>query len=126
MMMANSSPPIRATTSSSRAASQALSDKFEQLIADMVAERIVNTLKLIKVEAQHRETLATLDALDLVVELLQQEHAIGQLGQRVMARHMRDSVFGTLTLCHVFMGGEPATARNRLVDDRNSPPIGQI
>ena len=57
-----------------RAAAQTLADKFEQLIADMVTERIVDALELIEVEAQHRQALAALDALDLVVELLQQEH----------------------------------------------------
>src|SRR4029077_7031757 len=92
-------------------------DQLQEFIADMVAERIIDALELIKVETQHRQALATLHALDFVIELLQQQYAIGKVGQRVVARHMRDAVFGALALGYVLMGGQPAAARDRLVHD---------
>ena len=92
----------------------------------MVPQRVVDALELIKVEAQYCEAFAALDALDFVVELLEQQNAIGQIRQGVVARHVRDALLGTLTLGHVFMRGEPAAAGDRFVDDRNSPPVRQV
>ena len=83
---------MRATTSISRMQPRRRSaDQLEQLVADRVAERVVDALEVVEVEAKHREALAALDALDLVLELFAQQRAVWQVGQRVMARHVRDS-----------------------------------
>ena len=63
---------MRATMSSSRASSQAFADQLQQFVADVMAERIVDALELVEIETQHRQALAALDALYLVVELLEQ------------------------------------------------------
>ena len=55
-----------------RAAAQAVGDQLEQFVADRMAERIVDALELIEIEAQHREALAALDALELVIQPLAQ------------------------------------------------------
>ncbi len=91
-----------------------------------MAERIVDALELIEIEAEHRQALAALHALDLVIELLEQQHAIGQVGQRVVARHVRDAVFRALAFGDVFVGGEPAAARDRFVDDGKCAAVRQI
>ena len=72
--------------------------------ADVMAERIVDALELVEIETQHRQALAALDALYLVVELLEQQHAVGQIGQRVMACHVRDALFRALTFSYIFLG----------------------
>ena len=100
-----------------RAAAQTLADQLEQLVADMVAERIVDALEVVEVETEHREALAALDALDLVIELFEQQRAVGQVGQRVVARHVRDTFLGALAFRDVFMGCQPAAAGDRFVDD---------
>ena len=76
-----------------RATAQAFADELKEFVADMVAERVVDALEVIEVEAEHRQALAALDALDLVIELLEQQRAVGQVGQGVVARHMRDAFF---------------------------------
>src|SRR5581483_7457026 len=76
-----------------RATAQALADELEQLVADMMAERVVDALEVIEGEA-----LAALDALDLVVELFEQKRPVWKIGEGVMPRHMRDPFLGALTL----------------------------
>ena len=54
--MANSSPPSRATVSLSRDASrQPARDLLQQLVADRMAERVVDALEMVEIEAQHRQ-----------------------------------------------------------------------
>ena len=109
-----------------RAAAQALADELEQLVADMMAERVIDALEMIEVEAKHRQALATLDALDLVVELFEQQRAIRQVSQRVVARHVRDTFFRALALGDVFMGCEPTATCKRFVDDREGASVRQV
>ena len=109
-----------------RAAAQALADELEQLVADVMAERVVDALELIEVETEHGQAFAALDALDLVIELLEQQHAIGQIGQCVVARHVRDAVFRALPFGDVFVGGEPAAVRDRLVDDGKGASVRKV
>jgi len=90
-----------------------------------MTEGVVNALELVEIETQDRQAFAALDALDLVIELFEQQHAIRQIRQRVMARHVRDAFFRTLTFGDIFVGREPAAAGDRLVDDRKSPAIRQ-
>ena len=45
------------------AAAQSLGDNFEELVADRVAERVVDALEMIEVETEHCQRLAALDAL---------------------------------------------------------------
>src|SRR5262249_36534104 len=105
------------------AAAQAFADELEQLIANVVTQRVVDALELIEIKAQHRQAFTALDPLDLMVELLKQENAVWQIRQRVVTRHVRDAFFRALTLSPVFVGGQPAAADNGLVDDRKSPPV---
>ena len=91
-----------------------------------MTQRVVDALELVKIKAQHSQAFAALDPLDLMVELLKQENTVWQIGQRVVTRHVRDAFFRPLTLSDVFVGGQPAAADNRLVDDRKSPPVRQI
>ena len=70
--------------------------------------------------------LAALDALELVLEAFAQQHAIGQVGERVVARHVRDLLFGAPTLGDVFVGGEPSAGGERLVHDREDAAVGQV
>ena len=92
----------------------------------MVAERIVDALEVVEVEAKHREALAALDALDLVIELFEQQRAVWQVGQRVVARHVRDTFLRALAFRDVFMGCQPAAAGDRFVDDRKCAPVRQV
>ena len=108
-----------------RAVAQPLAHQLQQLVADRMAERVIDALELVEVEAEHRQAFAAFDALELVLQRLAQQHAVGQVGQRVVARHVGDLALRALPLGDVFVGGEPAAAGQRLADDREGAPVRQ-
>ncbi len=55
-----------------------------------------------------------------------QQHAIGQVGQNVVAGQMRGTRFDAPVLGDVFVGGEPAAARHRLLLDGDHPAVVQL
>ena len=60
--MANSSPPSRATKSVSPTQRPRLTrDRFQQFVADHVAERVVDALEFVDVDVEHRELPAGRD-----------------------------------------------------------------
>ena len=126
--IANSSPPSRAIVSSSRdRAADALRDGAEQLVADRMAERVVDALEIVEVEAEHRHRLAVrLDAREALGHLLAQQHAVRQFGQRVVARHVRDALLGAVALGDVLVDRDPAALRHRLVGDLDDAPVGEM
>ena len=82
--MANSSPPSRASASPGRRHdSSRRDDRDEQLVADQVAEAVVDDLEAIEIEIQHREPLLTRRALALVEPAAEplDEHARGCRGR---------------------------------------------
>ena len=87
--MANSSPPMRATVSVSRTTSRSrIGDHLQKLVTGGMPERVVHMLEVIKVENVGRNELAALGAGQGVFQLLIEEHAVGQTGQRVVNSHM--------------------------------------
>src|SRR5262249_6840111 len=72
------------------------------------------------------QALAALDALELLLEALAQQHAVGEIRQRVVARHVRDALLGELALGDVLVGGEPADAGDRLVDERDDASVREL
>ena len=57
--MANSSPPSRASASpGTQARLEAARDRDQQLVADQVAEAVVDDLEAIEIEIEHRERVA--------------------------------------------------------------------
>ena len=96
---------------------QPAADFLEQRIADGMAERVVDVLEVIEIEAQHRELVARLRPAQSLLELLVEQHAVRQIGQRVMARHVRDLGLRLQPFGDVLEGRDPAAALHRLVDD---------
>ena len=91
-MTANSSPPRRATVSLSRSVLlEAAADLDQQLIAEVMAERVVDLLEAIDVHHDHadRGAAASLRAGDGVRQRGREERAIRQPGQRVVRRLKR-------------------------------------
>ena len=83
---ANSSPPMRATVSTSR--TQALSRAatcLQQQIARGMAEGVVDVLEAVEVEQQQgRHVAPAADAGDRLLEPLEQQDPVGQPGQGVV------------------------------------------
>jgi hypothetical protein len=108
------------------AVTQPVGNHLEQLVADRMPERIVDALEMIEIEAEHGERFSPLHPLELVLQPLTQQHAIGQVGQRVVTRHMRDLLLGAPSLGDVLVRCQPAAARHGLVHDRNDPAVGEV
>ena len=108
-------------------AADALRDGAEQLVADRMAERVVDALEVVEVEVEHRHRLAVrLDAREAFGHLLAQQHAVRQLRQRVVARHVRDAFLGAVPLGDVLVDRDPAALRHRLVRDLDDAPVGEM
>ena len=73
-----------------------------------MAERVVHRLELIEVEAMQRHQMTSPRECKRVVEHFVEQHAVGQVGQRIMLRQMRDPGFDRAALGDVLIGGEPA------------------
>ncbi len=105
-----------------RAAAQTLADKLEQLVADMVAERVIDALEVVEVEAKHRQALAALDALDLVVELFEQQRAVGRsvsASWRAMCAIRSSERWRSVTSSWV--ASQPPPARGLLTTEKARP-----
>ena len=88
--IANSSPPSRAIApASSHAALQPRGDRAQQQIAAGQAERVVHALEAIEIEQEHGGLrLAAPGARQGMLEKILEQGAIGQPGQRIVARLM--------------------------------------
>ena len=87
--------------------------RLQQLVADGMAERIVDALELVEVEVEHGDALVVRQGGDGLVELLLQERPVGQVGKRVVPRHVGDLLLGLALLGDVLMGDHPAAAGHR-------------
>ena len=95
---------------------QAAGNRLQQPVADRVAERIVDRLEVVDVDAMDREPRAVaLQPRQHFVHALVQQQPVGQLGQRVVVRHEVDARLGPLALGDV----------DRRHQDRRYALIGQ-
>jgi hypothetical protein len=99
-------------------------DLLQQGVADRVTERVIDVLEVIEIEAKYRELTAALGKPQRLLELLSEQRPVGQIGQRVVARHVRDLFLGLLPLGDVLEGRNPAATLHRLIDhaDRTALP----
>ena len=66
---------------------QARADLDQQLVAGLVAERVVDRLEAVDVEQQHRDAEAeALGAAEGVLDAVEEQRAVGQAGERVVQR----------------------------------------
>ena len=78
---------------------QPLGDAAQQLVADAVAERIVDRLEIVEAEHQHRHLVGAAPRVQQeVVHLLAQQGAVRQSGQAVMLGHEGQPRLGALAL----------------------------
>src|SRR5258708_2935783 len=63
---------------------------FQKLVADRMTESVVDLLEAIEVEAKHGDLLTARDATEGTLQPLTEQRTVRQIGQRVVARHMRN------------------------------------
>ena len=108
------------------AGAQAVRDLAQQLVADLVAERIVDALELVDVDIEDRERLALGKLRHAALQMPAHQHAVGQIGERVVMRHMRDALVGANALGDVVVRCEPAAAGPGLVLDFDQAAVGGL
>ena len=124
--MANSSPPSRATKSDfARAAGEAGGDRFQKLVADHVAERIVDALEFVDVDIEHRQLPVRRGVGQFALEPFVEQRAVRQVGQRVVMGEVGDALLGAAAFGDVFMGRQPSAVRHRFVDDLDRASVGR-
>ena len=102
-----------------------LADLLEHVVADPVAEGVVDLLELVEVDQDDREQAAVAPAARhrLAQAVLEQE-PVGQAGQRVVLGEMQHAGFGPLAFGDVGRGADEAAARHRAALDVEDPLVG--
>ncbi len=78
---------------------QALGDPAQQLVADAVAQRVVNRLEIVQSEHQHRDLFGAAPRVQQdLVHVLAQQVAVRQAGQAIVLGHEGKSRLGALAL----------------------------
>ena len=88
---------------------------LQHLVADGVAMRVVDRLEVVEVDAEHRRLVAARQRRFHPGHMLEELGAVGQLGQRVVARQMLDPRFLLALLGDVLVRRDPAAVLHRMV-----------
>ncbi|GJE72896.1 hypothetical protein CHKEEEPN_4457 [Methylorubrum podarium] len=110
-------------------APQPLGHRPQQVIADRVAEAVVDRLEPVEVEAEHGERRLGVGAqrLDPLGADLAQAGAVGQVGEAVVAGHVDDARLVAPPLGDVLEGRHPAAALGHgPVGHGDDPPVGEF
>ncbi len=89
-----------------------------------MTKRIIDVLEIVEIDEQHSQLLLPRDPAQRLLKLRPEKHAVGQIGQGIMMRHMRDLRFGASVLGHILMGDHPPATRHWLSDEMDDPVIG--
>jgi len=93
------------------ASGEASGDRFEQFVADHVAERVVDALEFVNVDIEHGELPLVRSVRQLALDLLAKQGAVRQIGQRIIMSEVGDAFLGAAALGDVLMGRDPAAVR---------------
>src|SRR5271170_2604211 len=81
-----------------RTLSQPLGNAFEQPVPDRMSVGVVDGLEPIDVEIQHGDAAASRDARESAPQILEEQHTIGKVGQRIVVSQTRYPSLGPATL----------------------------
>ena len=99
---------------------------LQKFVADWMAERVVDVLEVVKVQNVYGHHLSARRTRQRLLQPLIQQRAIGQRGQRIVQRHVRDLGLRATLLGDVLVRGDYAAVDHRLYRDRNEAPVGQL
>ena len=88
-------------------------DRFQQFVADMMSERVVDALEFVDIDIEQGELLAGNRLVQLALDLLAEQHPVRQVGQRVVMRKMRDLFVGAPALGDVVDDVDDVTGLGR-------------
>ena len=84
---------------------------LQQLVADVMAERVVDALELVDIDVEQGKFFALNRLSKLALDLLAEQYAVRQVGQCVVVREVRDFFVGTPALGHVIDDIDDVTRR---------------
>ena len=108
------------------AGEQPLAHLLEQRVADRMAQRVVDGLEVVEVEAEHGEALPAQRALQALLQLLPEQHAVGEARQRIVARKVGDPLLLPPALGDVLVQRHPAAALEGLARDRDDAAVAEL
>ena len=100
--------------------------RTKDLVSDRMAERVVDLLEVVEVEAENCKADTTAELGDALLNSLRQKHAIRQFGEGVVPRHEDDAFFRLAPFSHVFVGRYPAAIDGRAMRDRNNSSVVEL
>src|SRR5215216_5303598 len=108
------------------ATAQARRDGFQQLVACGMTKGIADALEFIDVDVEHGKLLAPPGSLELALQLLAEQGAIRQIGQRVVVSKMPDLLLGAPARRDVLLSGNPSAIRQRPIDDLHRTAVRRL
>ena len=105
---------------------QPIGHQLQQLVAGRMAQRVVDVLEVVEVEQVGGHDLAALDARQRLLQALVEQHAVGQAGQRVVQRHVRDLGLRAALLGDVLVRGDGAAVGHRLHGHGDVAAVAQL
>src|SRR5690349_7597372 len=87
-----------------------LRDRNQQLVADSMAEAVVDQLKAVEIEKEHRKpgVRVTLCLFDSLLEVVHELHPVGQISKRIVQSVVAQLLLGTAAFCDIAKGGYAA------------------
>ena len=98
-------------------------DDAQQFVAERMAERVVDLLEVVEIEAEKRETLAGFGGDEGGADALGEQGPVGEAGQGIVARHKGDLLLRLQPLGDVFVGGEPGAILKRPMEGYDETAI---
>ena len=109
-----------------QAFAHALGDLPQEPIAESMAERVVDGLEAIEVEAQHGEFLVASEMTEAALHLLLEEQPVGEIGEAVMQGHVGNLRLRREPVGDVLMDRDPAAIGDRRIHDRDGAALPGI
>ena len=119
-------PEPRDQVGFTRVLSQDSRDPTQQLVPGGVAVHVVHRLEPIEIEIQHGDVVAPTHARQDTLHVLAEQHAVRQVGEGVVPRHVAKLVLRASTFRNILVGSDPPLARDRPARFLYHPPVRQL
>src|ERR1700682_1930427 len=94
---------------------------LQQLVADMMSERVVDALELVDVDIKQCELVAPAGSLQLAFDLFTEQHPVRQGGQRIVMREVRDLLIGAPALRYILDDVDQILGFAGLISNSDTP-----
>ena len=82
-------------------------------VTNLMPVRIIDLFEAIEIDPMQGKTQARVVALELALKVFTELEAVGNAGQRIMARKPFDLIAGLANCRHIFLNIDPSTAGDR-------------